>query len=283
MGVVVGEVAREVPAVKLGDKFSGQVIAFVLRCAVDPIRGRLVGGGHPGAGGPAQHHAGVIAGIEALGVEFPGCALEGHAAFQEGIGGQKVQRAPKGLIGTGGDVCRPLGDVHAPKVCRIDVAVGLGAAAVVRVAIGHAVDGHADLLVREARLEAPDGNGGRPVVEAEGIPFLHAHAGEIVDDRGDAGDGGLLGHHGVGDRRIGEGLGLAKHHNLFDHAVCAGARTGAVGGPGRASAGEKGDGKAELAALHSRRPLESENQRARLSRRFMTLRRCLRDRFLNYE
>ena len=123
----------------------------------------------------------------------------------------EVQRAAERVVRARGNIGRALRHFDGSGILRVDIAVGLGAAAIVRSAVRQAVDRDTDLLLAEIVLEAANGHARRPVIKTESVAFLHLYARQVVDLRQDAGDGRLLQRHGFCrlGRRI--GLLLAEH------------------------------------------------------------------------
>ena len=187
------------------------MLARVQRGTLHPVRRFLAGRREPGAGVASEDRPGVDPHEEALALVLAqrhGCRVR---PLLRRIVGQVVERAPQGLDGTRADVRGPLGHLDSAEVHRVEEAVRLGAAPVVRRAVREAVDRRADLHVVDRHLEAAHGDVARPVVEAVGVTLLDRDARQVVHDRRHRGDVGLLPDHRLGDEVSREGPGLLGH------------------------------------------------------------------------
>ncbi|MNX01954.1 hypothetical protein D3C86_315030 [compost metagenome] len=226
VGVVVGGVAAERPALQLGDEPGGEVIVADVAAAVDPVvdlRGRRA---DPGAGVPAEQ-AGVIAHVVLARIVVAAAHHHAQALFGQRIAGEEVERAAERFVGARGDVGGALADFDGFQVQGVDVAVGQRAATVTGATIGQAVDGGADLLGVAVGDEAAHADLGTPHRRTGGVGLADHHAGQFVERVVDAAQDllpveGFLAHRGLGIAG-----GLADHLHLVERA-----RVGGGGGSG---------------------------------------------------
>ena len=189
-----------------------EVLARVQCGALHPVGRFLAGRREPGAGVAPEDRPGVDPHEEALALVLAQRHGRRVGPLLRRVVRQVVERAAQRLDGTRADVRRPLGHLDAAEVHRIEEAVRLGAAPVVRGAVREAVDRRADLHVVDRHLEAAHGDVARPVVETVGVPLLDRNTGQVVHDRCHRGDVRLLPDHRLGDEVSRERPGLLGHH-----------------------------------------------------------------------
>ena len=213
----------------------GDVGAPVPGRTVDPVGSRLARCRQPTVHVTWQP-SGVVPQVVLLAVERSAGRQHRQAAVAAGIVRLEVEGPAERLVGPRADVGGPLGYQGTAEVGGVDVAVRLRAAAVVRVAVRHAVHGDAKLLLVEVHFESAHRDRRRPVVEAERVPLLHRYPGQAVDHRQNAGERRLRALHVLGRHRVREDHVASRHDRDLLEArgpgalrVVCGGRDGADG------------------------------------------------------